>query len=106
MKEFLRAVAFVVGSLLIGFALFACATPTPVVVTKTVNVAVPTPCKPDLGVRPPLMTSDQIKAAVAATPVFDDKIKILTDQLLLHMGWVPVLEKALTGCEGVPTSTQ
>ena len=82
------------------FALAACATPEPRVVTKEVKVAVPTPCKPDLGPRPALMTKDQIKTALAAAPTLDDKTKIITEQLLLYIGWTPVVEAGLKGCEG------
>lgn len=83
--------------------LFGCATPEPKIVTQTVKVAVPTPCTPNLGMRPALMTKDQIKAALDAAPGLDDRVKILTTQVLLYVGWVPVLEAGLNGCKGTPT---
>ena len=85
---------------------FGCTTPPePGIITKTANVAVPTPCKPDLGPRPELMTKDQLKSAVAAASNFDDRVKVLTAQVLLYIGWVPVIEAGLKGCEGVPPAT-
>ena len=82
--------------------LFGCAAPEPKIVTETVKVAVPTPCDPKLAPRPDLMTRDQIKAALAAAPSFDDRVKILTTQVLLYVGWVPEVVAALNGCKGVP----
>lgn len=92
-------------TLVLCLCLAACGTPPePVVVTKEVKVAVPTPCKPTIGQRPALLTKDQIKAALAAAPLFDDKMKIVTEQLLLYIGWAPVVEAALKGCEGSPNA--
>ena len=72
----------------------------PQIVTKEVKVAVATPCKPTLPPRPALKTKDQISAAVSSTQNLDDKIKIITEQLLLYIGWTPVVEAGLNGCEG------
>ena len=82
--------------------LAACTTPEPQIITKEVKIAVPTPCSPDTGPRPALMTKDQVKTALAASPAFDDRVKILSNQLLLYMGWTPIVEAALSGCKSAP----
>lgn len=82
--------------------LAGCNTPEPIVITKVVKEAVPTPCTPDLGQRPALMTRDQVGAAIAMAPALDDQIKIVADQLLLYMGWIPAVEAGLKGCAGAP----
>lgn len=85
----------------VAVALAGCpAPPDPQVVTREVKVAVPVPCKPNLGARPALKTYDEIKAALAAAPNFDEKTKLITEQLLLYIGWVPKLEAGLAGCGG------
>jgi len=85
--------------------LTGCGTPPePKIVTQTVKVEVPVPCKPDLGQRPALMTKDQINAALVAAPNFDERVRLLTDQLLLYMGWMPQVEAAVKGCSQVPAS--
>lgn len=78
--------------------LMSCSTPEPRIVTQVVKVAVPVACKPELGARPDLMTKDQVKAAVTSAPTLDDKVKIVTEQLLLYIGWTPVVEAGLKGC--------
>ena len=93
-----RAIAIITLIMLAGCA----APPEPQIITKTVNVAVPTPCHPDLGPRPELMTKDQLKSAVAAAASFGDRIKVLTSQVLLYIGWVPVVEAGIKGCEESP----
>lgn len=80
----------------------ATTTPDPVIVTKTVEKAVPTPCKPTLPPRPALMTLEQIRAALAEAPTVDDQVKIITGQLILYAGWTPTIEGALSGCATVP----
>jgi hypothetical protein len=92
------------SAVILCFTLVGCATPEPRIVTKEVKVAVPTPCKPTLGQRPALMTKDQVKVALASAPTFDDKTKIITEQLLLYIGWTPIVEAGLKGCAGVPNN--
>ena len=94
--------ALTLASLLL---LASCGTPPePKIVTQEVKVAVPTPCHPDnLGERPMLQTKDAVAKALAAAPTFDDRLKIVTEQLLLYMGWTPKVEAALSGCEGAST---
>lgn len=87
--------------LAILFALASCAHPEPVIVTKEVNVAVPVHCTPQVGTRPMLQDKDTIAKALAAAPTFDDRLKIVTEQLLLYAGWTPKVEAALAGCAGV-----
>lgn len=79
--------------------LFGCGA-LPRIVTENVKVAVPTPCNPDLGPRPDLMTKEQIREAIDETPTLDDRVKIVTEQLLHYIGWLPVVEAALSGCKG------
>lgn len=78
----------------------------PQIITKEVKVAVPTPCTPELGQRPKLMTFDEIKAALAAAPNSDAKTKIITEQLLLYVGWMPKVEAGLKGCGGTESGTR
>lgn len=92
-------------AIILFIALAGCATPAPpepIVITKEVKVAVAVPCKPTLPARPNLMTKEQIKAVIAVAQSLDDKVKIVTEQLLLYVGWVPVVEAALDGCGKVP----
>lgn len=71
----------------------------PEVKTQIVNVAVPQPCRTDEHKqRPVLMTTDQIRAALAAAPNVDSKAQIVMSQLVLYMGWLPVVESAIDGC--------
>lgn len=98
----LLALAAVLVALL--FILQGCADkmppPEPQIVIKTADIAVSKPCKPTLGPRPALKTKNEIRDALIAAPNIDDKIHILTEQLLLYVGWVPVLEAGLDGCGG------
>ncbi len=80
--------------------LLGCTTPEPRIITKEVKVAVPVPCKPNLGPRPGLLTKDQIRDALEKAQSLDEKVRILTTQALLYIGWVPVVESALAGCGG------
>jgi hypothetical protein len=86
--------------------LASCGTPPePVIQTKIVEKAVPVPCKkPDLGPRPLLQGKDEIAKALAAAPTFDDRLKIVTEQLLLYVGWTPKVEAGLDGCTSVPNA--
>lgn len=100
MKHYFPAALFACA--LIGGGLVGCSTPDPVVVTKEVKIAVPTPCNPKLPDRPALMTKDQLKGSLAAAPNLDERVKILTTQVLLYIGWVPEIEAGLNGCKGAP----
>lgn len=83
--------------------LASCGTPSETKIeTKPVNIAVPVTCGVDLGERPMLQTKDVIAKALAAAPTFDDRLKIVTEQLLLYLIWTPKVEGALTGCVTVP----
>ena len=85
--------------------LAACAKPPePVIQTVTVEKAVPVPCPVKLGDRPDLQNKDVLAKALVAAPSFDDRMKIVTEQLLLYMGWTPKVEAALAGCSTVPKS--
>lgn len=84
------------------FVLASCATPEPKIETKPVNIAVPVKCGVELGERPMLQTKEVIAKALAAAPTFDDRLKIVSEQLLLYMGWTPKVEGALSGCVTVP----
>lgn len=90
-----------IAALAIVFLLVGCATkPEPEIQTKEVKVLVPVPCKPDLGTRPKLMTRAELWTALSAAPDTDERAKIVTSQLLAYMGWLPVVETGLKGCEG------
>jgi len=80
--------------------LTACGTTRERIVIQEVKVSVPVPCDPTLPQRPALMTKEKVRAAMAAALNLDDRIKIVTEQLLLHIGWVPVIEGGLRGCKG------
>lgn len=87
------------------FLLTGCASapPAPEIQTKDVHVGVAQPCKVDTkDQRPSLMTLPQVRAALAAAPSVDDKAKIVTTQLLAYMGWLPVVEAAMQGCQMPP----
>lgn len=88
---------------LCALTLTACAArPDAKVEVHEVKVAVPVPCPVKLGDRPELRSKEQIASDLAAAPTFDDRIKILSEQLLLYIGWVPKVEGALAGCVAVP----
>lgn len=92
---------------LVVLPITGCGTPRePQIVTKEVKVAVAIPCKPTLPPRPDLKSYDQIKAATIAAPNLDEKVKVITDQLLLYIGWVPVIEAGLKGCGGTDSGTR
>lgn len=101
MKNIIIAIAF-------AASLTACASDgQPEIQTQIVKVAVPVACKPaNMPPRPALLTKDQIAVQLAATPLFDDRVRLLTNQLLAYMGWVPVVEGALSGCVKVPSLSQ
>lgn len=94
--------AYVFGVLLLSIAALAgCGTPPePVIKTVTVEKAVPVQCSPKLPARPKLLTYAQVKVAIQGAATFDDRLKIINEQLLLHLGWLPVVEAALDGCAG------
>jgi hypothetical protein len=103
MKPFSFFLIVIAASAVALFLLYGCSTPEPKIVTQIVKEAVPTPCNPKLDPRPALMTKDQIRTSLAAAPNIDDRVKILTTQVLLYLGWVPELEAGLNGCKGVPS---
>lgn len=70
----------------------------PEVKTSVVEKAVPVPCRPQMPLRPELFSREQLRDRLAAIPTFDDRMKLVADQLLLYMGWVPVLDTALASC--------
>jgi len=75
----------------------------PVIVTKDVNIAVPVPCTVDTkNQRPALLTLKEFQARFDAAPNVDTKAQLMTSQLLAHMGWLPVVEGAMQGCEMAP----
>lgn len=98
--------AVAVAALAGFFLLTSCAhDQTPVVVTKEVKVAVPVPCKiDDHKQRPKLLTLAELQDALAKAPNVDSKALLISSQLLLYMGWLPVVEGALEGCKLVPGS--
>lgn len=105
MIRFLMVACALMLATLLLVGLYGCATPPePKIVTQIVKEAVPTPCSPKMAPRPALMDKPGLKAALAATTNFDDKIKILTSQVLLYMGWLPQVEAGLKGCEGNPST--
>lgn len=83
------------------FSLAACATPaappTPQIVTKTVEVAVPVACKPDLGVAPAYPDTD---AALKAAPDVYQRVKLLVAGRLLRIAREAELTAGLNACEG------
>lgn len=86
-------------------SLAACGTPQPArIETNDVNVAVAQPCVVDTHhERPNLMTKTQVLDAMTAAPNVDSRAKIVTMQLLAYIGWLPVVEGAMQGCEAVPS---
>lgn len=83
--------------------LSGCATPAPEIQTRDVKVAVAQPCKTDQrDQRPELLTLTQLRDKLAQAPGVDDKAKIVTTQLLAYMGWLPVVEAAMQGCQKAP----
>lgn len=85
--------------------LASCATRGPDrVVTKDVNIAVAQPCTVDTKKKRPalLATREELWAALSAAPNVDTRAKIVTNQLLAYMGWLPVTEAAMAGCKMAP----
>lgn len=93
-----------IAVLVTAFLAPSCARQDPApVITKEVNVAVPVPCVVDIkSQRPPLLTLPEFQKKIAEAPNTDTKIQLLVSQLLAHMGWLPVVEGALAGCEMAP----
>lgn len=77
----------------------------PAIVTKDVNIAIPVPCTVDTkNQRPDLMTRQKLWETLSLVPNVDSRAKIVTSQLLAYMGWLPVVEGAMQGCEMAPKS--
>jgi hypothetical protein len=81
------------------FALGACATtpPAPRIVTKTVQVAVPVACTPDIGAAPAYPDTD---AALEAAPDVYQRVKLLVAGRLERIAREVQLAAALGACEG------
>ncbi len=97
----------IVPAILLGvlFTVAACASKdvAPILVTKEVKIPVPVPCKVDIkGQRPALLTLSEMQEKIAAAPNVDTKAQLVTTQLLAYMGWLPVVEAAVKGCEMAP----
>lgn len=95
-------------AIILCLLLAGCATtpPASIIQTQEVDKAIPVSCAPtNMPVRPDLMTKDQVKAALAAATDFDDRVKIVSEQLLAYMGWTPAVEAALKGCESQGNSS-
>lgn len=87
----------------LAFALFlaGCQTPEPKIVTKDVNVAVPVNCNPKITLPAShIMTRNELSAALAKAPNVTEKARIVSDQLLLWMGYGPQLEAGIKACAG------
>lgn len=94
-----------VALLAIVFLVESCAgrDTAPVIVTKDVNIAVPVPCAVDTkNQRPALLTLPEFQKKFAELPNVDARSQLIVDQLLAHMGWLPVVEGAMQGCEMAP----
>ena len=90
---------FLTGACLLGLA--ACATspqlPTPQIVTKTVDVAVPVACKPDVGAAPAYPDTD---AALKAAPDVYQRVRLMVAGRLMRIAREAELTAGLNACEG------
>lgn len=103
MKNLLPATLMAIAFLLAGCARDG----VDVIVTKDVNIAVPVPCAVDTkNQRPALMTLEELQKQLEGAPNIDTKAQIVTAQLLAYMGWLPVVESAMKGCEMAPKPAQ
>lgn len=93
-------------ALALVFLVTACARDSaPVIVTKDVNIAVPVPCTVDTKKqRPALLTLSEFQKRFDNAPNVDTKAQLMTSQLLAYMGWLPVVEGAMQGCQMAPKS--
>jgi hypothetical protein len=79
----------------IGFALTACATPEPRIVTRTVSVPIATPCAVSPGPEPaPIWTPE----AIAASPNLYTLGMLLYSEMLQQQARNGELRAALSGC--------
>lgn len=88
-------------ALAVALLLAGCATdqgPEPVVKTVVVDRAVPVPCRPEMPLRPDLLPRTVLRDKLAGLENFDDKMKLVADQLLLYMAWTVVQDEALSAC--------
>lgn len=105
MKHLLSMMALALLAVFVAVAVHGCApapAPEPVVTIQKADIAVAQGCNPVLPPRPDLMTKQQVLAAIAGAVTFDDKMKIVTRELVAYIGWVPVIEGGLKGCATVP----
>ena len=79
--------------------LTACATtpPTPQIVTKTVQVAVPVACRPAIGAAPAYPDTDP---ALKAAPDVYQRVRLLVAGRLERVAREAELTAALSACEG------
>lgn len=87
--------------LALSLALAACQTAEPRIVTRDVNIAVPIRCAPHIAPPPAhIMTPAELAAALARAPNVTERARIVSDQLLLWLGYDPQLEAGLQACAG------
>lgn len=68
-----------------------------------VKVAVPVACAPRIKRPPDLMSYDQMRDAIAHTSNTTEKVRMVTDQLLLWQGYGPELEAVAKACASQPS---
>lgn len=89
------------AALAVCVALAGCATPTTRIVTKTVNVAVPVSCNPTIAPPPAhIMSRQELSNAINNAPNVTEEARIVSEQLLLWLGYGPELEAAVKKCRG------
>ncbi|MGC8534867.1 MAG: hypothetical protein ACP5QR_04965 [Rhizomicrobium sp.] len=88
-------------ALAVCLALTGCATPTTRIVTKTVDVAVPVRCAPTIAPPPAhIMTMAELQRAINTASTVTEQARIVSEQLLLWLGYGPELEAAVQECAG------
>ena len=91
------------AALTVCLALAGCATPTARIVTKTVDVAVPVRCAPVIAPPPAhIMSRDELTKAIDMAPNVTEEARIVSEQLLLWLGYGPELDAAVKECSAIP----
>ena len=89
----MRTTILVLAALAVALALAGCAAPDPKIDVRTVNIAVPVPCREPVPDRPAMPTD-----ALPKRPTLDAFVQAATAEIELREGYEGQLRTALVAC--------